>query len=226
MANIETAAAPNTVHWTVPQNLLKNPSTQAHLQNTDTHVNTHTAVSQSLLKKHSTHTNTTHRTDHFPREVCVCYLNMEETSSQVRDSNPIQTEGKVTVFRNWLNWWKVNTEEITSNNSQNNDYLLQLITDTRTHTPVLEETVHLSQLICRSNHVTVPKPIRAQTAISTTNPAHHNEEPDWSRDRTREYMSHPASSKTDRLSSMQVTYTVCMCQSVCTLVRVRSVFLA
>lgn len=133
MANIETAAAPNTVHWTVPKNLLKNPSTHAHLQNTDTHVNTHTAVSQSLLKKHSTHTNTTHRTDHFPREVCVCYLNMEETSSQVRDSTPSQTEGKVTVFRNWLNWWKVNTEEITSNNSQNNDYLLHLITDTHTH---------------------------------------------------------------------------------------------
>lgn len=31
-ANIEAAAPANTVHWTVPQNLLKKPDTQAHLE--------------------------------------------------------------------------------------------------------------------------------------------------------------------------------------------------
>lgn len=33
---------------------------------------------------------------------------MEVTISQVRERTPIQTQGMVTVFRNWLNWWNVN----------------------------------------------------------------------------------------------------------------------
>lgn len=33
---------------------------------------------------------------------------MDVTISQVRERTPIQTQGIVTVFRNWLNWWYVN----------------------------------------------------------------------------------------------------------------------
>lgn len=36
------------------------------------------------------------------------YLNMDVTISQVRERTPIQTQGIVTVFRNWFNWWYVN----------------------------------------------------------------------------------------------------------------------
>ena len=36
------------------------------------------------------------------------YLNMAVTISQVRERTPIQIQGIVTVFRNWLNWWYVN----------------------------------------------------------------------------------------------------------------------
>lgn len=79
-------AAANTVHWTVPHNLLRNPEAQAHLgQRT-------TSVSILAPADKKTHTDEPH-------------LNMEVTNSQVSERTPTQTQGMVTVFMNWLNWW-------------------------------------------------------------------------------------------------------------------------
>lgn len=57
--------------------------------------NVHWIVLQNLLRKPETH----------------AHLNMAATISQVRERTPIQTQGMVTLFRNWLNWWNVNAAE-------------------------------------------------------------------------------------------------------------------
>lgn len=64
------------------------------------------------------------------------YLNMDVTISQVRERTPIQIQGMVTVFRNWLNWWYVNAARTKKKCKRKNAKLncLYSHTFTQTHT--------------------------------------------------------------------------------------------
>lgn len=68
---------------------------------------------------------------------------MDVTISQVRERTPIQIQGMVTVFRNWLNWWYVNAAKTKKCKIQ-----LSLFTNIYTDT---DTDTHLSRKRWRSS---------------------------------------------------------------------------
>ncbi len=151
--NIATEAAANTVHWTDLQNLVRKPETHAHLEK---HMDV--VLKLAFSKKRSLKNaiqNPTHTHTHTHGET---YLNMDVTISQVRERTPIQIQGIVTVFRNWLNWWYVNAARMKNVNTKLYSAVvyIYILVHTQSNTPILEETRFFSVSSWRSKNTTVP----------------------------------------------------------------------
>lgn len=145
----------------VPDSLFRKPETQAHLQHRGSLTSTQESVTSSNTQLPTFNSEARKK----------CNLNMDVTISQVSERTPIQTKGRVTVFRSWLNSWYVKAARrrkyiLTAERKKTLNKLVNHMHPT-IRLPVLERTTSLEKSTSKLKRTTVPRTRRSQTFNSS-----------------------------------------------------------